>query len=806
MRLLKFDSTGKLSLTADLDSDIPPYAILSHTWGRDEDEITFDDLRLPSCESKTGYNKIRFCGEQARKDGLEYFWVDTCCINKADPTEYSKSINLMFRWYRNAKKCYIYLSDVLVCKTNNNGNHDKATIVKNLQKSRWFTRGWTLQELIAPAEVEFYSREGEPLGNKETLEHLLYEITDIPITALRGAPLTRFTLDERIQWAAKRETKKVEDKAYCLFGILNLFLPVFYGEGEKAIQRLKEEFERSKRSRLDLDKMPYIPGAMYDYYGINHEVCHPATRVDLLNQIQEWALDLRSKSIFWLSGMAGTGKSTISVTVARWLAEQGRYGEVDLGASFFFKRSEGDRGRATHFFLTIARSLGLLVPGMEHEVANEITTDPSIYHKALGEQFNKLIYRPLQKAKITPGTCPILVVVVDALDECENERDIEMVLDLWSRLSQITTLRLKLFLTSRPELPIRLGFKSMAPDTHRDVILQDAVPRKTIQQDIYTYLKDTFSKIQEKFDLDTPTHMRLGPNWPGNETLQMLADMAIPLFIVAATMCRFIGGGRSNPQKMLSEFLKSRRIGTLSQMEQTYRPVLQYLSTPDDSESLTSIQDEFRITVGALIILAEPLSAASLGEILNISESEIWDRIKPLKSVLQIPIDFKTPIRTLHLSFAEFLLSEKYRQEPFGIDGPATHQMLVIKCFQLLSGSSGLRENICNLQYPGQRRQEVDRATLDECLPSAVQYACRYWVHHVQHSMIRVVDDDIVHKFLQIHFLHWVEALSFMNRTNEMIQYLGVLESVIAVREISFRGAQNMFGSNVYGRNKILLI
>jgi hypothetical protein len=112
--------------------------------------------------------------------------------------------------------------------------------------------------------------------------------------------------------------------------------------------------------------------------------------------------------------------------------------------------------------------------------------------------------------------------------------------------------------------------------------------------------------------------------------------------------------------------------------------------------------------------------------------------------------------------------------------------MLLTKCLNLLSGSSGLRENICGLQYSGQRQQEVDRATLDKCLPPAVQYACRYWVHHIQYSMIQILDDDEVHQFLQTYFLQWVEALSFMDRVSEVIQYLGILESVVAVRQIPY--------------------
>ena len=129
MRLLELKESGELNLTKDLINNIPPYAILSHTWGKDEEEVTFQDLKGGSGTTKTGYKKIRFCGEQAGRDGLRYFWVDTCCIDKSNNTELGEAINSMFRWYRNAAKCYVYLSDVPA---------------EELRDSRWFTRGWTL--------------------------------------------------------------------------------------------------------------------------------------------------------------------------------------------------------------------------------------------------------------------------------------------------------------------------------------------------------------------------------------------------------------------------------------------------------------------------------------------------------------------------------------------------------------------------------------------------------------------------------------------------------------------------------------
>jgi len=149
MRLLTYTDDGKLSITADLvDEDtMPPYAILSHTWGLDVDEVTFEDLASNAGKDKPGYKKIRFCEEQARQDGLQYFWIDTCCIDKANKAEFSHAIRSMFRWYRKATKCYVYLSDVSSSSLKASGETNPPLWESEFRKSRWFTRGWTLQEL-----------------------------------------------------------------------------------------------------------------------------------------------------------------------------------------------------------------------------------------------------------------------------------------------------------------------------------------------------------------------------------------------------------------------------------------------------------------------------------------------------------------------------------------------------------------------------------------------------------------------------------------------------------------------------------
>jgi Heterokaryon incompatibility protein (HET) len=236
MRLLEYNEDGEFSLTEFLD-DIPAYAILSHTWG--PEEVTFEDMVGGNMTSKTGFDKIRFCGEQARHDGLHYFWVDTCCINKSSSAELAEAINSMFRWYRNAAKCYVFLTDVLSNTVESNDQSRQLPWESAFRDSRWFKRGWTLQELIAPTSVEFFTKDRERLGDKKSLEQLICEITGIPSEALQGSPLADFSVTERKLWAKTRQTTREEDISYSLLGIFEVYMPLIYSEGRaNAMERL----------------------------------------------------------------------------------------------------------------------------------------------------------------------------------------------------------------------------------------------------------------------------------------------------------------------------------------------------------------------------------------------------------------------------------------------------------------------------------------------------------------------------------------------------------------------------------------
>jgi hypothetical protein len=258
MRLLKCrPGDGGFELITLDDNSAPPYAILSHTWTADQ-EVTYNELLDGRGTDKSGYAKLRFCGERAAANSLEYFWVDTCCIDKTTSDELSTAINSMFRWYQRAARCYVYLTDVSMPEEVTNAEAFRISWEQAFRCSRWFTRGWTLQELLAPASVEFFSREGKLLGSRVSLEQEIHEITSIPTKALRGQKLSEFSIEERMRWAAARTTTVKEDKIYCLLGIFGVFLSLIYGEGEEyATLRLKEEIQKRQQGQsTNLQNMP----------------------------------------------------------------------------------------------------------------------------------------------------------------------------------------------------------------------------------------------------------------------------------------------------------------------------------------------------------------------------------------------------------------------------------------------------------------------------------------------------------------------------------------------------------------------
>jgi hypothetical protein len=281
-------------------------------------------------------------------------------------------------------------------------------------------------------------------------------------------------------------------------------------------------------------------------------------------------------------------------------------------------------------------------------MSKAITEDMNLASKNLSQQFNKFILQPMRNLQLDePAT---MVIVIDALDECDREEDIDVILRLLFSLQDISCVRLRIFLTSRPELPIRLGFKrnDKESENHEALVLH-GLPKPDIERDIRLFLEHSLSAIREDRSLDL--------DWPGKAAIDDLVDMAVPLFIFAATICRYVGEKRWHPPTRLAAFFQDQANSSSSQMTRTYLPVLHQLHADMDDEDKKAVVEQFRNIVGTIVLLASPLSVNALAKLLGLPKENIAIRLDDLHSVLSVPEDRNMPIRLLHLSFRDFLVS-----------------------------------------------------------------------------------------------------------------------------------------------------
>src|ERR1700760_4627441 len=293
--------------------------------------------------------------------------------------------------------------------------------------------------------------------------------------------------------------------------------------------------------------MPYAVDAPFNAYTRQQDpICLPDTRVDLLREIYTWADGKDERFIFWLNGLAGTGKLTIARTVARRYFENGQ-----LGASFFFSRGGGDVGRASKFFPTIAMQLSRKSHSLQRHICDALRNNTDITTQSLGDQWRQLILGPLSKLSGN-SYLSSYIVVIDALDECDNDEDIRTIVKLLAEAQRLQTVRLRVLLTSRPEIPIRHGFYQIPDTEHQDVVLHHISP-SIVDHDIRIFLKYNLELIGQK----KPS---LGAYWPGEEVVKQLVQIASGLFIWAATACRFI-------QEVEKVFLIRKRLAAVLQTD-----------------------------------------------------------------------------------------------------------------------------------------------------------------------------------------------------------------------------------------------
>jgi hypothetical protein len=425
-----------------------------------------------------------------------------------------------------------------------------------------------------------------------------------------------------------------------------------------------------------------------------------------------------------------------------------------LAASFFFKRGEGNRGNCARFFSTVAVQLALREPAYAAGLRSSLSQDPSLTSKSLREQWDKLVMEPLSRVPLQQRRVKTLVIVVDALDECDNDNDIRLLIHLLSSAAWAPEpWRLKTFITSRPELPIRLGFGAVE-GTFQDLILHE-VSADVVESDIRVYLEDELAKIRDDFNLSVAPHRRLDTSWPSQTSVKTISEMAVPLFIFAATVCRFVSDRKAgSPEKQLQLFLdykSSERVS--SKLGVIYLPILEQtvseLSSAERAEALT----DFRLIVGTVVLLFEGLPVGSLTNIIKRPLARIEERLDLLHSVLNVPSSPEIPVRLLHLSFRDFLTDTENGNgiNPFWIDHERGHEAIACGCIEVM-------KHLLHKDMKQTYGSKDEKFKAEVSLPKELEYACRWWIPHLIEAKVRLRENDWVHSFIDKHFLHWLEA------------------------------------------------
>jgi ankyrin repeat protein len=489
MRLLQIKDSGELSLVECVGT-VPPYAILSHTWGPSYDEVSYQDMMNGTAMHKPAYGKFTFCMEQATKDNLAYFWIDTCCIDKSSSAELSESITSMFRWYQISSRCYVYLQDVSTRKRKADFELHTSAWESAFRTSRWFTRGWTLQELLAPSTVVFYSTEGELLGDKSRLEQVIHEITNIPISAIRGRPLHEFEVKERMSWTKRRHTTREEDGAYCLLGIFGISMSAIYGEGrEGALRRLNREIEeaRKRTDREIQEAYKRLESEVRDDTAAEHFPLSKDEKAILLKSLQFDQIDARYMDIkeahgrtckwilssptylrwhdetrlgdhhglLWIKGKPGTGKSTLMKSIMASVRETMKDSTV---VSFFFNARGQELEKST---LGMYRSLLFQLLVRYPSTQKVLDTLGLANTNFTTHAWTIESLKTLMKQAIRGLGSSSLVCFVDALDECDVEqiRDMIQFFESIGDLSVSEHIRFQICCSSRyyPHISVRKG-------------------------------------------------------------------------------------------------------------------------------------------------------------------------------------------------------------------------------------------------------------------------------------------------------------------------------------------------------------
>ncbi|RYP00916.1 hypothetical protein DL765_010892 [Monosporascus sp. GIB2] len=757
MRLLERDDAGELRLTKHLSNDtnpgIPRYAILSHTWG--DDEVLFKDLADGTAKNKAAYAKIQFCGDQAELDGLKYFWVDTCCIDKSDAAELQYAFNSMFRWYREAAKCYVYLTDVSTCQQDAERNPSWELAFR---ESRWFTRGWTVQELIAPTIVEFFSVEGVYLGDKQSLGDQIHNVTGIPLGALQSNTLSDFSIESRMSWIKERNTTRKEDKAYSLFGIFDVCMPLLYGEGEdRAFERLLEEISKHDRHLAKLCSTdPHLDKKRIE-----------EAKGGLLTDAYRWVLDSpdfqqwrdRPESrLIWIKGDPGKGKTMLLCGIINELERAIVADGHCRNLAYFFCQATDSR---INNAIAVISGLIYLLAHQQPRLISHVRKYTEA-GKSLSDANAWVALSDILRGMLGDPNLKLTYLVIDALDECVIDQ--LQLLTLIVRTSFVSV-QVKWIVSSRNWVQIEEQLAIVAQQSRLSLELN----AESVTAAVEAFIQHKVLYLSGLKSYDKATE---------NAVHHYLSSNADGTFLWVALVCQALADPnlrRWQTLNKLHEFPPG--------LDSLYAQMMKHIGNSGDADLCKRI-------LATATVVRRPISLHELVTLVEMP-NEIGDNPQYLEELIRLCGSFLTLreqiVYFVHQSAKDFLQGKAVHQasreafnQIFPLGTEAVNRIVLLRSLNAMS--TVLRRDMYSLKVPGFPIDKVQTPSPDPL--NTVRYSCVFWVNHLCDSIsdkntTQRDIQDAIQIFLEQKYLYWLEALSLLRAMSDGVIAIRQLESLL---------------------------
>ena len=475
-----------------------------------------------------------------------------------------------------------------------------------------------------------------------------------------------------------------------------------------------------------------------------------------MDEIELWTRDFNKPPVYWLNGLAGTGKSTIAQTIAERAFADGR-----LGASFFCSRDFEDRRSLQFIFPTLAVQLARRYTKFRSPFIQLVRSDPEIIHESLYNQLRKLIVQPLMESTIST------VIVIDALDECKDEEPASAILSVLGQfVAEIPTV--KFFITGRPEARIREGFRLPLLAEATDTFVLHEVEPGRVNNDIRLFFTHSFSELKR--------YRRGLGDWPTEEQVDLLCERAGGLFVHAVATVRFVDHRIKSPMEQLDRLLQSRGSSTFEgktkfradvTIDSLYTSILQEAFGSEDEEN----DPKVRSVLGAVVLAANPLSPSSIATLLGFRPEEVYTILSLVHSLLILQEDIEKPVRPFHKSFPDFVADPaRCTNRRFRVCPPDQHTKLLIGCLETMNHE--LEWNMCNLPDRVTNAEVIDlKERTEEHISQALGYACVSWHKHLVGTILAHVVPAL-RQFLEKKFLFWLEVLSVLGTAREAVNAL----------------------------------